>query len=138
MKFKGIEFLKYCQLKNHNCGLNLLRQMSFVTNEDAFPAIKLLFVTAKGPLPPLQCWYVKEHIFVNSSIAFPLASNISMGAMGSQLKIFLQKAACLMSFVWDWLKWKKLQGHLTPKSEAFQDIFIFLAAARTYSFIFLP
>ena len=69
-------------------GQNSLGQMFFALKE-AFPVCKLLPFTANAPLPPLQCWLLKEDILVNSSMKFSSAFNIAMGGGGggSQLEI---------------------------------------------------
>ena len=66
------------QLPSHNRGQNSLGQMFFALKE-AFPVCKLLPFTANAPLPPWQCWLLKEDILVNSSMKFSSAFNIAMG-----------------------------------------------------------
>ena len=65
----------------YNHGQNSLGQMFFALKE-AFPVCKLLPFTANAPLPPLQCWLLKEDMLVNSSMKFSSAFNIAMGGGG--------------------------------------------------------
>ena len=78
--------------------LKPLKQINFVL-KDVFSVIKLLPVTAKSPLHPLQCWLIEEHILLKSSMTFVLASNIAMEDGGISSGNFFQKARCLKSAV---------------------------------------
>ena len=85
----------------------------FFALKEAFPLCKLLPFTANAPLPPLQCWLLKEDILVNSYMKFSSAFNIAMGGGGGiSTRNFFQNTKCIMSFVRDCRMLGKINGKL--------------------------